>query len=226
VGGTLGYPERYRLALEPQVGVPIDVINLACSGCTTADLLSSLQDNPRFRDSVARSQIVSWNIGGNDLLAARGAYVQGQCGGPDGQGCLRDTVARFERNWDAIVDELAALTAGHPAVTVTMDIYDPFAGTEAGLGGGPALLAVFLPYLDEVNAHIGSTAAAHRMEVAPVHAAFNGPNGREDPIAKGLMAPDVIHPADPGHQRLADLLLETSRDPIAELQSALGGAPQ
>jgi len=223
VSATTGYPELYRGALEAQIGVPIEVVNLACPGCTTADLLSSLQDDPRFRDSVARSQIVSWNIGGNDLLGARAIYLQRQCGGADGQDCLRATVARFERNWDSILEELAALTAGRPVVLVTMDMYDPFVRGEGapGAGGAPSDLVVFQPYLDEVNAYIATTASAREADVAAVHSAFNGPSGSEDPLAKGLIASDFIHPTDAGQQRLVDLLLESGRAQVQQVRAAL-----
>ncbi len=213
-GASAGYVPRYQRALESQLGAPVEVTNLACGGCKTGDLLSQLKGDLRFREAVAQSQIVTWDIGGNDLLAARGAFLQGACGGPNGEACLRAAVQDFETNWDAILAEIVSLTSGRPVLVVTMDIYDPFVRD-----GAPGDLAVFLPYLNRVNGHIAATTAANGVLTAPVHEAFNGPGRREDPSLKGFIGSDPIHPTDAGHQRIADLLVEVGRGALEQLRS-------
>jgi lysophospholipase L1-like esterase len=50
--------------------------------------------------------------------------------------------------------------------------------------------------------------------MAQVHLAFNGPNGEEDPIAKGLITGDGIHPNDNGHKAIADALRALGYAPL------------
>ena len=218
-----GYPQLVRQALQEQVGVPVQLINLACVGCTTTDLRRSIESDRRFRTAVAQAQVVSWNIGGNDLLAARRALASGSCGGSDGQECLRDTVQRFRQNWDAIMAEITSLTSGSAAVALTMDVYDPLVGAEraAPPGGGRGEFGVILAHLDDISSYISMTAAANSVEFAPVRAAFNGPDGREDPGSKGLLI-DPIHPSDLGQRLIADLLVDAGTSRVDALREELG----
>jgi lysophospholipase L1-like esterase len=216
VGGSRGYVPRFADFLEAQIGAPVQMSNVACSGCTTFDLLNQVRTDPLVREQISRSTVLTWDIGGNDFLLARAAYLQGQCGGPTGEACLQLGVHLFEQNWDAIIAEISALTSGRPVVVLTMDVYDPF---ERGDEGGSQ--AVFRPYLEQANAHMIATASAAGFIVAPVHEAFNGSAGDEDPNMKGYIADDAIHPTDAGHQRIADLLAEAGRDALGRLRMQL-----
>ena len=64
---------------------------------------------------------------------------------------------------------------------------------------------------------ISRAAAPYRVRVADVYTAFNGPDHREDPVAKGYIQDDGIHVADAGRevfaQTLADLGYEPARPP-------------
>ena len=62
------------------------------------------------------------------------------------------------------------------------------------------------PYLDQVNQHIASSAQANGIPMAQVHLAFNGLNGDQDPVARGLIRVDGVHPNDNGHKVIADAL--------------------
>jgi lysophospholipase L1-like esterase len=69
------------------------------------------------------------------------------------------------------------------------------------------------PYLDQVNQHIASSVQANGIPFAQVHLAFNGPNGDQNPVAKGLITLDGIHPNDNGHKVIADALRATGYAP-------------
>jgi len=47
-----------------------------------------------------------------------------------------------------------------------------------------------------------------------VHLAFNGPNGDQDPVAKGLITVDGVHPNDNGHKAIADALCALGYGPL------------
>ena len=70
--------------------------------------------------------MVTWDIGGDDLLHAINLFRQGQCGGSDNQDCLRSAVAMFMPNWDAIVQQILTLRDKRSTIIRTMDIYNPF----------------------------------------------------------------------------------------------------
>jgi lysophospholipase L1-like esterase len=70
------------------------------------------------------------------------------------------------------------------------------------------------PFLDEVNQHIAASAQANGIPMAQVHLAFNGPSGTEDPIAKGLIAIDGVHPNDAGHEAIANALRQLGYAPL------------
>lgn len=202
-GSQRGYAERYAALVDGQTDTPLHVVNLARDGWTSADLLAALRDDRRFGEALADADLVTVNIGGNDLLAAQGQVLAGACGD---EACLQKTVDTFKENWDAILAEVDALVAAD-ARLVTMDIYNPFVAALRAYG----LLDRLQPFLDAVNDHIRASAAAHGMAVAPVHSTFNGEDGMGDPVPEGLIAPDHVHPSDEGHAAIADVLVQTSR---------------
>lgn len=215
-----GYVPLYRNHLRDDTGAKVKLYNLSVPGWTSDDLLAALKGNLLFRALVSRSQVVTWDIGGNDLRALRDRYKARLCGGADNQDCFRQGVARIEANWDAIVAEILSLRGGSQTVMRTMDIYNPYlkvdqaADTWAG-DGGLNDFQVFKPYLEEVNRHIASTGRGVRF--APVYAAFNGPQGEVDPGDQGLIFFDGLHPNGRGHQVIADLLRALGYAPLGDV---------
>jgi lysophospholipase L1-like esterase len=197
-----GYVPRYASYLQSDNNAIVQVQNLGVSGWQSADLLNALRTDTNFRNAVSAAQVITWDIGGNDLAHAFRQFVNGNCGGVDQQQCFRDAVANFETNWDAIVTELRALNDPGKNIFRTMDIYDPFVAEQNALG----VFDQTNVYLDQVNGYIQRSAQQNGILCARVHEAFNGASGREDPIGKGLLAADFFHANDNGHKVMADLL--------------------
>ncbi len=197
-----GYVIRYDSYVVTDANPVVRLTNLGQNGWHSSDLLNALQNDANFRSAVSASQVVTWDIGGDDLLHAIGLFRDGNCGGADNQDCLRAAVASFIPNWDAIVQQILALRDPRRTILRTMDIYDPFVSQANAAGVFP----VVKPYLDQVNAHIAASAAANGIPLAGVYQTFNGPNGDEDPVAKGYITVDGIHPNEAGHKVIADLL--------------------
>ena len=197
-----GYVPRYATYVNTDTGSNVTTLNLGIPGWHSSDLLNALQNDPVFRNQVSGAEIVTWDIGGNDLANAHDSYVQKTCGGPDDQDCLRTAVANFQTNWDAIIVELLKLRVPSKTILRTMDIYNPYVAADTASG----IFTTIEPYLDQVNSHIQSNAQANGIPVAAVHLAFNGAAGTQDPIAAGLIASDGFHPNDAGHKVIADQL--------------------
>ena len=205
-----GYVPRYAAYVNTDTGSNVTTLNLGIPGWHSGDLLNALQNDVVFRNQVSGAEIVTWDIGGNDLANAHDTFVQGMCGGPDGQDCLRNAVATFQTNWDAIVVELLKLRAPGKTILRTMDIYNPYVAADTASG----IFTTIEPYLDQVNSHIQANAHANGIPVAAVHLAFNGTAGTQDPIAAGLIASDGFHPNDVGHKAIADQLRMLAYAPL------------
>jgi lysophospholipase L1-like esterase len=219
VFAATGYVERYRAHVEADLKRPVSATNLGRNGWTSANLLNAIETNETFRTAVRDAQIISWNIGGNDLNHARSLYKSRQCGGADNQDCLRQVVATFKSNWNSIIGELLTLRNRTNTLMVTMDIYNPYVGADQASDtwaddGGQTDFQVFYPYFQDANVHIHTSASANNVPVARVALAFNGSNGSENARSKGYIAGDGLHPNDTGHEVIAKALRELSYAPL------------
>jgi lysophospholipase L1-like esterase len=205
-----GYVRRYDNDIATDTGVTVSLTDLGVNGAHSADLLKSLENDLNFRSHVSSSQVVTWDIGGDDLLHAINLFRNDQCGGADNQDCLHSAVATFMPNWDAIVQQILTLRDKNKTIIRTMDIYNPFVAALMVQG----TFSTVEPYLDQVNQHIASSAKANGIPMAQVHLSFNGPNGDQDPVAKGLITVDGIHPNDNGHKTIADALRALGYGPL------------
>lgn len=204
-GAERGYAERYAELLDANTEATLRFENLARDGASSADLLAALRGAPGLAEALSGADVVTINIGGNDLLGAQQLIAMGQC---VDDACLHEVVDTFAENWDVIIAELDALVPAD-AELVTMDLYNPFVAEMRALG----VLERLTPFLHKVNAHIRHSAAQHGMTVVPVHDAFNGDDGMGDPVVGGLIAPDRVHPSDAGHAAIAELILGATELP-------------
>src|SRR5439155_12421352 len=76
---STGYVPRYQQYLETDNGATVSLTNLGQNGWKSADLLHALLNDPSMRTSLMNAQVVTWDIGGNDLLRARRDYLSGTC---------------------------------------------------------------------------------------------------------------------------------------------------
>jgi lysophospholipase L1-like esterase len=210
-GAFKGYVPLYEAHAETDTGVAVTRTNLGQNGWTSSQLLSALRNDPTFRRATREAEIVTWNIGGNDLRAARNSYKKGTCGGADNQDCLRAGVAKLKTNWDAITAEVLELRATSNTIVRTMDIYNPYVRTDTisdtwQNDGGMYDFQVFKRYVDEVNYHIATTSYTSGIPYAEVYLTFNGTTGDEDPKSMGYLSFYGVHPNNTGHRIIADEL--------------------
>ncbi|MEW5978313.1 MAG: GDSL-type esterase/lipase family protein [Acidobacteriota bacterium] len=209
-----GYVPLYRSYVAQDTGRSVFLYNLGAPGWSTTDLRYALERRLLFQLLVWKSEVVTVNIGGNDLRAARSSYKNQTCGGADNQDCLRAAVATFRQNWDAIIGRILWLRGSRPTIIRTLDIYNPYIGedqvSDTWIESPTNLddLAVLKPYLDSVNAYIAGTTARFGRPIpnAPVYESFNGPSGLENPRDLGLISFDGFHANRAGHALMASLL--------------------
>jgi lysophospholipase L1-like esterase len=185
--------ERYADHVSTDTGARVDVTNLGRSGQTSSQLLDTLSEDRSVRRRLRAAEIITFNIGINDLGRAGAAHENGACGGTDNERCLRAAVERVKGNWDDIIAEILSLRSTDEAVIRT-----------AGLGYTPRVDEVFEPYLSEVEHHIATTAAE------------NGIPSAQPYLAGGYMSPDGLHPNDDGYEVMAQRLRELGYRPLEQ----------
>ncbi len=209
---NVGYVEMYAGHLAADLGVQVNTTKLGVGGWQSSNLRYALEQGVTHRDAVSHADVVTWDIGINDLNGARIAYKSGTCGGADGQDCLRYALAMFEENWDAIIQQLLDLTAGREVTLLTFDPYRAFMDADVADG----TVDVFTPYWDAASLHVHETSTAAGVGVADVYRAFNGPSGTEDADAKGYYIADNIHLSDAGNELVAGMLADLGYLPFGE----------
>ena len=197
---TEGYVPRYADYVNTDTGANVNTTNLGIPGWHSSDLLNAIQTDQIFRTDLTGSEVITFDIGGNDLANAHDNFTAGTCGGTDNQDCLRNAVATFEQNWSSILTAIIQIRSTNDTIIRTMDIYDPYVASDKAAG----IDSTIQSYLSEANNYIHTTAAANSIPVANVHTAFNGSDGETDPGTLGLIAVDGFHPNDAGHKVIAD----------------------
>jgi lysophospholipase L1-like esterase len=191
VGAERGYVGRYAAHIRNNTGARVRASNLGVSGQTSSELLDALREDESTRRALEGAEVVTFNIGINDLGHAGYAYEEGTCGGEDGEDCLREAVGALKDNWDAIATEVLDLRS--PGNTI---IRTP------GLGYTPRAEDDLEHYVSEVNRHIASTA---RSKAVP-HA--------EIPVGEIGMSADGVHPNDAGYAAIAGRLRDFGFGPL------------
>jgi lysophospholipase L1-like esterase len=203
-----GYVDRYADYLEADTGVQVNVINLGQNGLTSPELLFALRSDPSWRRAVGEADILTVNIGINDLGHAAQAYENGTCGGTDNQDCLRAAVQTVKGNWSAITAELLSLRSTSDTIIRAVGLgYTPYLDPEEASDSGPSDgepndFQVFEPYLAEVNRHIATTASHNDIPYAEMR------------LDKGYISQDGVHPNDEGYEAIAGQLRELGYSPL------------
>ncbi len=191
VGAERGYVDRYAAHIRNDTGARVRVSNLGVSGQTSSELLDALRKDEAMRRAIEGAEVVTFNIGLNDLGRAGAAYEEGTCGGEDGEDCLREAVGALKGNWDAIATELLGLRSTGNTIIRT-----------PGLGYTPRAEDDLQPYVGEVNRHIASTARSRAVPHVEI------------PVGEIGMSPDGVHPNGTGYATIAGRLRDLGFAPL------------
>jgi lysophospholipase L1-like esterase len=191
VGARQGYVDRYADDVRADAGARVRITNLGISGQTSAQLLRVLRSDASARRAISGAEVITFNIGINDLGRASGQYEAETCGGARNQRCLRSAVRTLEENWDAITEEILGLRSTDEAIVRTV-----------GLGYTPRVDGVFRSYLQEANRHIAASTAESRIPYAEVSLGADG------------LGPDGLHPDGSGYYEIANQLRRLGYHPL------------
>jgi len=191
IGARSGYVDRYASYIRTETGIRVKVVNLGQSGQTSSQLLRALRSDTSLRRTLSEAEVITFNIGINDLGHAGEAYRNGTCGGDDNEKCLRAAVGTFEENWDAVIAELLSLRSTGDTIVRT-----------AGIGYTPRVDKDFESYVEEVNRHVATTAANNDVPYAQPY------------LGKKYISPDGVHPNDNGYEVIADQLRKLGYSPL------------
>ena len=219
-----GYVARFSADLQTDFGAQVTLYNLGQNGYSSGNLLNALQTKAAFQADISAANVVTWDIGLNDFRNARQQYKNKKCRGKDNQDCLRAMLSSFTTNWNGIATEILTRRSTADTVIRAMDIYDPWTAADARANSTPDTyetgsargndFQVLEYYLDAMNSTIALSAMNDGFLVAPVHTLYNGSTGAEDPVAKGYIGSDGIHPTDLGHQAIADAFRSLGYSPL------------
>jgi len=209
-GWRPGYADPYAAHIEADLGVKVTVHRRTIGGLTSEELLHFLRNTEAVRDLLREAEVVTFQSGTGDLIVLTvTAYQAGRCGGEDNLDCFRDAVASFPANYDAIIAELLTL-CGPDTIIRTFTVYNCF--YHRHVYGSQDDLS---PFYKAINEHIIKAASENNIPVADVYLAFNGPDGHEDPVAKGYLL-DGNHPNADGYAVIIRLLHELGYEPRRE----------
>lgn len=195
VGARHGYVDRYADHLHADTGARVRVTNLGVSGQTSSQLLRVLRGDASARRAIGGAEVITFNIGINDLGRARGEYEAEICGGARNERCLGAATEKLEDNWDTITEEILALRSADEAVIRT-----------TGLGYTPRVDGVSGRYLRETQSHIAASTDENDIPYAEVS------------LDAGGLSPDGLHPDDSGYAEIADHLRRLGYEPLGGLR--------
>lgn len=205
--------DRYAEMLAEDFGVEVDVRDRTVGGQRTDDFLSRLRSSDALRDDLADADVITFLVPNDEwaepLMTFSGTDGRdpADCGGDDGQQCLRDMVADYTALVDEIFAELMTIVDPAEQVVIVQDFYQFHTErrTEQTL--------LIHPYWRDAQAHLRDTAASYGIPVARVWDDFMGTDGDvPDLVMEGLVQPDGLHATEEGARRIADLYHDLGYD--------------
>ena len=201
---------RYADMLADHFDSEVDLRNRAVGSLHSTVMLEQLRTSESLRTDLGAADVVTSNIPINvwvESLKTLNGYEgrdPADCGGDDGQQCLRDALEQYKADTDAIIDEIVAICDPDEVLIRFYDVY--MINTVVMLDKGT--LDIINPYWKAGMDYFEESAARYRLPVAQVYDAFMGPEGTDDPYLKGLLDDDQMHPNAEGAAVMADLLNE------------------
>jgi hypothetical protein len=134
---------------------------------------------------------------------------------------------RYIATLKTIFQQIFAIRNGEPVILRTANWYVPVIAHPANpvppFPSGKSLeqcrIIDACTRFQESNAEaIATAAAAYKVPVADIYRAFNGPSHREDPVAKGYLQPDNIHPNDRGRALIAKTVAALGYKPVTPIR--------
>ena len=202
-GLSRSHGEYYARQIETDLGVKVELDDLSMPWLSSGQLLNDLRDGSGSRFGVKRAvqqaNVVVFFATATDHIGDH-IYVRGA--GSEKYDCSSQALAAYKADLNAIIAEILTLRKGQPTIIRAMDSYNLLFSIWKNLG----MYDEYKRCWDALNATIHQAAAAHKIPVAEVYAAFNGLNHDQDPKDKGYLGADDIHTNEAGDKAIVDVL--------------------
>lgn len=203
---TRGYPEKFAAKIKEQAGVTIEIKKWSQGGDHSSKLLKRLQKNEQLRQDIREAEIITFVIPWNVFEKPARTYTSNKpekCGGNDNQDCLREALAVYQADTEAIVAEIAALRSPENTLILAHDVWQ-FMVTMTRESGD---FEVLNQYWQRANNHVHSVCGQYGIPVARVYEAFMGSDHSKNPEENGLIY-DGYHTTEEGQDIIVDLMMD------------------
>lgn len=183
-GGCRTFAGLYADGLSAQTGRKIRFEDLTGQaqpyfeelGGGSASLLRALRSDSATRRVVAEADVIMIATGPNELDAALEPAKAGTCGGEDDMACFRNQRRMWEKNFDAILDEIEVLRAGKPTAVRLVSAANAFVSEPSMAEGLPKDFATTKGALifKNLNDALCTNAAKHDAVCVDVRPVLNG----------------------------------------------------
>ena len=199
LGSSIGtwWAQNYGALVEADLGVKIDYHSYYVGGQPVGQLLQNVINDESLREDIRNAELITIGSGFADMyfnaifLYSLGKYNREE---------MDHLVKTFRETFDSMLDEVLSLASPSDTIIRVMDFYYPYVGKDQEKG----IYKQNKRYWLKFNKCIIKSARERNIPVANVFTAYNGLNGNEDPVERGYIADDHLHPSEDGMDVIAE----------------------
>ncbi len=203
--GYATWPVSYRLFLQEELGVTIEYRNWTIGAGTITDQIEQIQTSDKLRSEIMQAKLITVNCGHDGFRTPTYNYRDGNCGGTDGQDCLRAAYYQAEADWEAYLDELIDLRSPEEAAIVTFQ--GGMGLTETVCEWGSECYETVTSYTKKWADFIEQTAVERGIYVVNTNRLVNGED-YDQPANQELFKDDKVHWNSEGSVKIVELLIQ------------------
>ncbi len=152
-----------------------------------------------------QAKLITVNCGHDGFRMPTYNYRDGNCGGTDGQDCLREAYSQAEADWEAYLDELIDLRSPEEAAIVTFQ--SGIGLTETVCEWGSECYETVTSYTIKWADFIEHTAVERGIYVVDINRLVNGED-YDQPANQDLFKYDKVHWNSEGTAKIVELLIQ------------------
>ncbi len=198
--------DQYEALLAEDFGVEIDRRDHTKGAQSAEEFLSWVEEDPVVQSDLAEADVVMFIVPFDEwaepwmTFAGEGGRDPADCGGDDGQLCLRDMVPVYNDLVDRIFAELMAIVDPSEQVVVRQDFYQFHTEQQS------ETTRLLYPYFKQMQEYTHEVAGEYGVPVARVWDDFMGTDGEiPNLVEAGLVQTDGLHPTEDGARRITEL---------------------
>ena len=199
LGSFIGtcWAENYGALIEADLGVKIVYHSYYVGGQPVGKLLQNVISKEWLREDIRTAEVITIGSGFADMYVNA---IMGYTLGAYNRQEMEQKVKAFRETYNSMLDEVLTLASPSDTIIRTMDFYYPFVGCDQEMGKYNQNKR----YWQKFNKCIVQAARKRGIPVANVFAVYNGLDGNDDPVDKGYIAGDRLHPSEEGMKVIAE----------------------